>query len=120
MIYKLFTGKYIDLSRIITISDARLVGDHRTGYVYVGFEIECQLSEIKICHSEIVSDVYYRYKSGRPELLMTNGTYINKVILMKNECDSEVMAVIYLQKKIDEVLRYGKSLNQKIRNYEDG
>jgi len=98
MIYKLFTGNYIDLSKIITISDAHLVD---VTYFKVGFIIECQLLQSPLEYSERIEGLNIIHSGNSTKLLMVGGDYVD---YKEIEIIRDIKAVADLQEKIDKVV----------------
>lgn len=97
-IVKTFIGKHIDLSKVVSISDAYFINRMTFGGYYVGFEIEVQLLDKPIKYErpfEYDECVY----DPKPMPVSISGEPLDYVIDQQ-----ELLAVSRLQKQIDELV----------------
>lgn len=103
-LHKTFFGKTIDLSKIVSISDAKFDGsDDYSPYVY--FEMHFQLLDKPIIHKHYLWD----YGEGKTyetdeclfELHYCGSHYYKQ---FPKKIDGQYVAVINLQKKVDELI----------------
>ena len=92
-IQKIFTGRYIDLDKIVSIQDAQFIDRMGSGGWYVGFGIKCQLCE---------NDIWYER-----ELEFSEEHFNGDYVLVYND-NKEILAVANLQKQINEVIKMWK------------
>lgn len=98
-----FMKKYIDLTKIVSISDAYFIDRMGSGGYYVGFDIECQLLE---------KPIHYERKLAFDEEDRREGTYTaypKRVDFSKERALGDIrhektLAEIRLQRQINELV----------------
>ena len=101
MIYKTFFGKYIDLDKLISVSDAEFIDRMGYGGYFVGFEMRFQLQDNPMCYQrELVAPEEYIFDHEN-----------SKFILVTN--NGSLKCVENLQKQIDELIEAWKSFKSK-------
>ena len=95
-IVKIFTGKHIDLSKIVSISDAYFIDHMGRGGWFVGFDIDFQLKDDLTKYIKEVEEIRF---GDVLELKMIDGTFvkINDVRTIKDK--SKILDVKNLQDK---------------------
>lgn len=108
-IIKTFTGKYVDLSKIVAISDAYFINRMGSGGYLVGFTIDCQLLEKPLLFEREFEHDDYGYKN---QIKMVDGSYMESFHFVRGEGQEKIKAVARLQKEIDElVIQWRLSVN---------
>lgn len=109
-IVKIFTGKHIDLSKIVSISDAEFFNRMGSGGWSVGFEIECQLLDKPIRYERSLAADEYKFDNHyRLVTFMASGN-LTSVHISDLNCDSikSSLAICRLQDQIDEIIKLWK------------
>jgi hypothetical protein len=99
MIIKAFTGKHIDLSKIVAISDAEYHETRGYGEGYVCFYIYFQLLD---------SPIEYQRRLGQCDYGYTSWKEGHEVQL--NEDGTKVMSQVKLQEQIDDLVEQWKKV----------
>jgi hypothetical protein len=93
MIYKTPFGKHIDLSKLVSISDAYFIDRMGYGGWFVGFDMHFQLMDNPILFErELVEDKEYTFHD-KHQLIQEGG---------------QPIAVVNMQKQIDEIIKAWK------------
>ena len=112
-IYKLFTGKYIDLSKMISVSNAEFIHKINRGWD-VRFEINFQLLDNPLVYQRSFSNEEFYYSREPYELCAYD---INGGLISENKIDinsNNLLAVHNLQKQIDNFIQdWRKYKNEK-------
>lgn len=116
MIYKTFFGKHIDLSKVISISDAS-VQYVEYNQIYARFEIECMLLEHPIVHREEISHHHEPITTSTKDTILFRSPMVTLIddtkILLRKADHKKIKEVHELQLKIDELVEvWKKSLKQ--------
>ena len=96
-IVKIFTGKYIDLTKIVAITDAEFIDRMGYGGYYVGFTIYCQLLEKPIVYERKLDYREEKYENG-------------KIHAKTNDRNGKILAEENLQKQVDEIVSMWKNV----------
>lgn len=107
-IVKTFIGKHIDLSKVVSISDAHFIDRMGSGGFYVGFEIHCQLLDQPIKYERMFEYDEADYSGHRPTPVTIQGSYHQ----FYNANEEDILAVQRLQKQIDELIEQWKVVNK--------
>jgi len=109
MIYKTWFGKHIDLSKIVSISDAEII---KHDYDMIGFTIHCQLLDQPIihCHDSDIWKSFTNVKIVEQEL---NGNYKVRNVLGFHGIDGKDYADYQLSENLDK-FKPTHELQQKI------
>lgn len=107
MIYKTFFNKHIDLSKIVSITDAYYIGSlYTSGGSSVGFDIHIQLLD---------SPMHYRRNFSIEEVERNDPIKVDGTTLRFEDCqcesetyDPDILAVHNLQKQIDVLVKVWK------------
>lgn len=108
-IRKTFIGKHIDLSKIVAISDARFLDRMGSVGFFVEFEIHVQLTDKPISYVrkfERDEAEYFGESNKRPEPIL------NK--------EGKILAVVRLQKQIDELILQWKEVIGDVKKSKTG
>jgi hypothetical protein len=108
-IVKTFIGRHIDLSKVVSISDAYFIDNMGSGGFYVGFEIHCQLLDSPIKYERKFEYDEEDFSGHRPKPVTTS---ISSDLYFLIE-DKDILAVQRLQKQINELVEQWKSVNEK-------
>lgn len=108
-IVKTFTGKNIDLSRVVSISDAYFIDKMGSGGYYVGFEIHCQLLDAPIKYTRPFEYDEYTHEGG-VKVKLINGEFENTSNFLYGENHRRILAVRRLQAQINELIEQWKSI----------
>lgn len=95
-IVKAFTGQYIDLSKVVSISDARFLDRMGSGGWFVTFEINVQLMEKPIVYTRKFEYDEYNFNDK------------HELIYAKDR--RTPLAVERLQKQVDDLVRQWKEI----------
>jgi len=110
-IVKTFIGKYIDLSKVVSISDAYFIDRMGHGGFYVGFHIDCQLMDKPI---EYVRKFEYDEmgKNEREQYapILVNGEAADFFFDTRGEGNKKILAVSRLQKQIDDLVEQWREI----------
>lgn len=109
-IVKTFIGKYIDLSKVVSISDAYFINRMGHGGYFVGFEIHCQLLEQPIKYERMLD--WGEEGKGRDVKMVDGECAEPPNIFHGNQYDKDILAVHNLQKQIDELVEQWRSVNK--------
>jgi hypothetical protein len=112
MIYKTFFGKHIDLSKLVSVSDAMFMdGWFEFSPAHVRFEMEFQLLEHPLIYRRGMKD-YFEFEHGSPgkyKLKTVSNTIIEvdgrNMYVEKHE---DLLCVSNLQKQINEIVQEWK------------
>jgi hypothetical protein len=115
-IYKTFFGNHIDLSKVISISDAKFIGEfdfnnHQNWFVE--FEIFCQLADKPIRHKRLLTANEIVFRDHSPFLRCVDGQEV-KPFCIGGAFLGNVLCVANLQNQINELVniwRQYKSLH---------
>lgn len=110
-IVKIFTGRHIDLSKIVSITDAYFINRMGSGGYFVGFEIECQLLEKPIEFEKSFDYDEYTHKDGT-KVKMVNGEYQEFHGYRSGYGEENILAVHRLQKQVDVIIEQWKEYNR--------
>lgn len=99
MIVKTFIGKYMDLSKVVSISDAYFIDHMGHGGYFAGFEIHIQLLEKPI---EYMRSIDADHSGIRPCPIF-------------NEA-GKILGVAELQKEVDELVEQWRKVNESNNN----
>lgn len=110
-IVRTFFGKHIDLSKVISISDAYFIDRMGSGGYYVGFDIQAQLLDNPIRYER----EFEHCESGRdcdhrPYPLRMDGRQVPASHYHNSKTDEDIMAVIRLQEQVDELIEQWKEV----------
>ena len=111
MIYKTFFGSYIDLSKLVSISNAYFIDRMGSGGYYVGFHMDFQLmdrslvKEFKLTTKE---SPWLKNGNSAYSLLLTDGTIDDNPHPPVDE--STIQAVANLQKQIDAIIKVWRGI----------
>ncbi len=122
MIYKTFFGKHIDLSKLISISDAEWFHNYRGLSLYtIKFEMIFQLMDVPIVYERAVNEetelVYEKINEDYYyNLLMSNGTkekfHTSDIHCISEEIGRKSQAVVTLQEQVDEIIKTWKNFKK--------
>ena len=106
MIYKTFFGSHIDLSKLVSISNAQFIDRMGSGGYYVGFHMDFQLLDrplVKEFELTVEENPWIEEGNNAYSLLLTDGTVHNDKHPPADE--STIQAVANLQMKIDALIK---------------
>lgn len=111
-IVKTFINKYIDLSKVVSISDARFIDRMGSGGYFVGFEIEVQLLEKPIIYTRKFDYSEEGWDGKQHLVIMTDGSKIpgRHLFSVSKKEESKILAVKNLQNQIDELVEQWKKI----------
>jgi hypothetical protein len=97
-IHKTFFGRFIDLSQLVSVSEAQFSGYR---WIRVGFEMDFKFMEKPIVFERILTDDEYRNDKDRVRLV--DGSWV----VASNTIDdhTKVLAVQNLQTQINEIVQ---------------
>lgn len=105
-IIKIFTGKHIDLSKIVSISDAQFENRMGSGGYFVSFEIEAQLLE---------KPIYFQRRFSYSETQSFEKEYKSEPRYMRrysSDNEKDIEAVKNLQRDIDVIISQWKEFKR--------
>lgn len=110
-IVKTFFGKHIDLSKVVSISDAYFIDRMGSGGYYVGFDIEVQLMENPIHYRREFKWDEKDYEGSKPKVKLVNGKLEDAFTFFSDKFNTRILAVNRLQKQVDELIEQWKQLS---------
>ena len=105
-IIKNFFNKHIDLSKVVSISDAYFINRMGSGGYYVGFEMEVQLLDKPIKYTREFKDNEKYWDGKQRGIIMADKHRISNrdLYILSEEEESQVLAVKNLQIQVDELI----------------
>lgn len=98
-IIKTLTG-FIDLDKIVNISEPHFEDWMGKGGYYVSFEIHCQLLEKPISYSRRLYSPHDAVVDGEPKVLLTDGNYARPT----PENYDRIVALVELRQEVEQLV----------------
>lgn len=109
-IIKTFIGKHIDLSKVVSISDAYFEDNMGYGGYFASFEIDIQLRDEPIKYNREFKYDEYDYHNGNHTITLFDGRKVESSELYDSDNHYEILAVRRLQQEINELIDQWKTL----------